>query len=326
MAETITVIIKTLEALFFLIALFYSVRNYRLTRTVSNIWLYMSLAMASAFTLSFVRTVKEFWFLPEFEIIKIELIPLTMAFLLTAAITVRKERGLPLIIPTSEPTEMTYCGTAYSKVCIEDLEKQKAAAKAGKKEKCPVRICVEDRGVRSCRECSEYPDCDIRTKAIDKCQLFKYKLEKGHVYLKKEDDSKGSLELFVDLIMCGLQGLCITRTNPAMIRKKYKLKKTPIAWLTEMQTTDELTISPQLERLLHVITDFIDKGGKSIILLDGLGYLIQHNNFRRVLHFLHRLGDKIAVSNSRLIITISPSTIGDRELKLLELEADIIEI
>jgi|GEM_PF-2685981 len=326
MAEITIIIIKSLEALSFLIALLYSVKNYRLTKNASNIWLYVSLAMLSAFALSLVRTIKEFWFLAEFEIIKIELIPLIISFLLAAAVTVRKERGLPCITPIPEPTGMTYCGIPYSEVYIEDLEKQKAATAAGKREKCPVRICVEERGIKSCLECPEYTECDIRTKAIDKCQLFTYKLKKGHVYLKKEERPDGSFELFVDLLMRGLHGLCITRTKPERIRKKYKIEKTPIAWLTEMQTTEELAISPQLERLLHMITDFIDKSGDSVILLDGFGYLVHHNNFRRVLHFLHRLRDKIAMSNSRLIITISPSTIGEKELKLLELEADIVEI
>ncbi|MEA3254723.1 MAG: DUF835 domain-containing protein [Candidatus Altiarchaeota archaeon] len=322
----IILLIKILEGLLFLVALFYGIKNYRLTKSISTIWLYVSLAMFCAFALSVVRIVNEVWLVDEFEVIKIQLISLVIAFFLAAAITVRKERRLPHITPVSEPSGMTYCGIPHSNVYIGNLEKQKAAATAGKREKCPVRICVEERGIKNCLECSEYPDCDIRTKAMDECQLLRYKLKKGHIYLKKEESPEGGFELFVDLLMRGLHGLCITRTNPVMIREKYKLKKTPIVWLTEMQTSEELIISPQLERLLHMINDFIDKSNDSIILLDGLGYLIHHNNFERVLHFLHRLRDEVAVSNSRLIIPLSPLTLQERELKLLEREAEIIEI
>lgn len=321
--ETSILIIKILETLFFTIALIYSVKNYRLTKTTSDIWLYISLAMFSAFILSSTRTVKEFWPVIEFEIIEIELIPLIIAFLLAAAVTVRKERGLPRIIPISEPGKVTYCGISHKYICADDMEKQRAAVNKGKKEKCPVRACVGKRDIKSCLDCPEYRDCEIRTIAIDKCQLFIYQLRKGHIYLQKGEDPDESFELFVDLLMRGLKGLCITRTNPERIRKRYNLKKTPIAWLTEIQTTEELTMSPQLEQLLHTIIEFIDKSEHSVILLDGIDYLIQHNNFRRVLHFFHRLRDEIAVSKSRMIITISPTTIGEKELKLLERETDI---
>ncbi len=322
----IITIIKSLEALSFLVALLYSLKNYQLTKTKSNIWLYLSFTMLFIFMLSSVRLVKEFWFIELFEIIQIELIPLILSFLLASAITVRKERGLPVIIPALEPDGMTYCGTSYSNLYLERLAKQKAAATSGKIEKCPVRVCVEEKKLNNCFECPEYSNCSIRKKAIDKCPLFIYKLKKGGIYLKKEETPEGGFEFFVDLLMRGLHGLCLTRINPSKVREKYGIKKTPIAWLTELQNTDELTISPQLELLLHTATDFIDKSGNSVIFFDGLDYLIYHNSFRRVLHFLHRLRDEIAVSDSRLIISINPSTIGEKELKLLEHEADIIEL
>ena len=325
MIDKIIIVIKILQMLFFIIAVFYSIKNYKLTRSRSNIWLYVSLAMVSSLLLSFARTIKEFYYFGEFEIVKVELIPLIITLFLIAAITVKKERGLPLITPASEPGKITYCGVSYSETHVLDLEKQKAAASAGRREKCPVRVCAEKREIKNCLECHKYPHCRLRTESIDACQLFMNILRKGYVYLKEEgEEPGGSLELFVDSVMRGLQGLCITRTRPVRIKREYDLKRTPVVWLTEMETTEELTISPQLERLLHMICDFIDKSDNSIILLDGIDYLIQHNNFKRVLYFIHRLKDKMAMSNSRLIIPISPLTMEERELKVLEREADVI--
>lgn len=264
MPETIMIITKIVEVVSFLVALFYSVKNYRLTKGMSDIWLYVSLAMLSAVIVSFMRIIKEVFSFGEFEIIKMELIPLIIVFFLAATITVRKEGGLPKIIHV--------------------------------------------------------------TNEVDRPTGIEHELKRGHIYLKKEEQPKASFEKFVDEISGGLQGLCITRMKPARIKEEYKLKKTQIVWLTEMETSEELTVSPQLEQLLRRITDFVDESRDSVILLDGIDYLIYHNNFRRVLHFLHRLEDKIAMSNSRLIIFISPLTIEEQELKLLEREAETIKI
>ena len=264
MPETIMILTKIVEVISFLAALFYSVKNYRVTKAMSNIWLYISLAMLSAVIVSFMRIIKEFFSFTEFEIIKVELIPVIVVFFLAATITVRKEGGLPKIIHVTNEVEH------------------------------PPGI--------------------------------EHELKRGHIYLKKEDQPKASFERFVDEINRGLDGLCITRIKPARIKEEYNLKKGQIVWLTEMETSKELTVSPQLEQLLRRITEFVDESKDSVILLDGIDYLIYHNNFKRVLHFLHRLEDKIAMSNSHLVISISPLTIEKQKLRLLEREAETIEI
>ena len=317
---------KILTIVFFFISFIYSVKNYRLTK-YSNIWIYASLATCCAFILSIVRTIKEFWPLEELEIIKIELVPLFIAFILVATIAVRKERRVPVITPVMEEDggkKVSHCGIDYGCIHVDTMKKQKETVDSGKRRKCPVRQCVEERQIDSCLLCPKYPDCHIRRKSIDRCELLTFKLEKGHLYLKEEERSTEGFNVFVNGVMYGLRGLCITRTAPSRIRKDYGLKKTPIVWLTDMQTDKELVITPQLEQLLHLITDFIDKSGRSVILLDGLDYLINTNDFKRVLHFIHHLRDRIAISDSRLILPISPLTVDKKELKLLEREVDTV--
>ena len=91
----IIVIIKIVTTLFFLISFIYSIKTYFLTRDKSGVWFYITLALGVAFILGSVRTIKEFIPLVEFEVIKIQLIPLVIAFFLAAACTLRREKELP---------------------------------------------------------------------------------------------------------------------------------------------------------------------------------------------------------------------------------------
>jgi len=81
---------KILATIFILIAFIYSLKNYRMTKETSDVWTFISIAMGSAFVLIFVRTIKEFWYHLEFEIIKVELIPVVIAFLLAASIIAKR--------------------------------------------------------------------------------------------------------------------------------------------------------------------------------------------------------------------------------------------
>lgn len=97
--DTIVVALKVIISINFLLSLLYSVKNYRLTR--SDTWLFLCMSVGTAFVLSFIRLVKEFFYtsLDEFtsivvvlELVKINLIPFVTAFLLSAAITISRGR------------------------------------------------------------------------------------------------------------------------------------------------------------------------------------------------------------------------------------------
>jgi hypothetical protein len=102
--EGLVIVLKSVSAIGFLIALNYSIRCHYKTRRYSHTWLYITFAMGTAFILTFVRLLKEFWLecCPQLDIIKVELIPVVIAFLVAAAFTVRRERGFPVILPIKE--------------------------------------------------------------------------------------------------------------------------------------------------------------------------------------------------------------------------------
>jgi len=158
-----------------------------------------------------------------------------------------------------------------------------------------------------------------------------YDLKPGLTYLVEEPKPYESFRMYVDKVKHGMNGLCITRSKPEWVKQMYGLEKTNILWLTELKLSQG-SIYPMLgggdsqsmfiEEFYMVIKKFLSTG-KSVILLDGLNYLITVNDFKRTLHLIEYIGDEVAKNNSILIISSNPETLGRREMALLEDEVDV---
>ncbi len=145
--------------------------------------------------------------------------------------------------------------------------------------------------------------------------------EEGFSYLIEETRANLCFKILSEYVSLGYKGLCICRTNPSVIRRKYDLdESSTVLWLTDRESSTEATISPSLESMIYVAEEFIDKNEKGIVLLDGLEYLISNNSFNPVLRFIRRLIDRISETNSLFLIAVSPKAINEQELKLLERE------
>jgi len=147
----------------------------------------------------------------------------------------------------------------------------------------------------------------------------------GYSYLIEEERGENSFKIFSCLIRDkDFTGLCFTRTNPRKLREKFNLEDIQMMWLTDQDSEKETVVSPSLEGIIYIIEEFIDMGNKTILLIDGMEYLIGNNGFNPVLRFIRRLIDKISETETVLLITISPDTMDERELKLLEREMEPI--
>ncbi|MFH1721699.1 MAG: DUF835 domain-containing protein [Candidatus Altiarchaeota archaeon] len=148
-------------------------------------------------------------------------------------------------------------------------------------------------------------------------------IKAGTTYIVEEEKKQRSFKLFADLIDRNMKGLCITRSNPQEIREKYLPMTVPILWLTEVKS--EQSIAPSLEEIAHKIQEFITKNeGQTVIFFDGVEYLSQTASFNLVLQLIDRLKDVIAVSKGRLIISLNPITFSEKELSLLEKNAELV--
>jgi len=150
------------------------------------------------------------------------------------------------------------------------------------------------------------------------------RLKLSHSYLIEEDRPVNSFRYFVDNLNLGLRGFALTRVNPKRLAEEHDLGEATVLWLTDKEGDSENRVMPVLEKIIYRIEDFLNTPGRSILLIDGLDYLISSNSFDSVLRFLRRLIDEVSESDAILITSISPETIDEQGLKILEREMEII--
>ena len=122
----------------------------------------------------------------------------------------------------------------------------------------------------------------------------------------------------------GFKALTLSRMNPKRVRELYNVENATILWLTDREGDQNTTIQPILEKIIYRIEDTLNDPGKSILLIDGLDYLISNNNFDSVLRFLRKLIDDVSESEAILMVSLTPETIDEQGLKILEREMEII--
>ncbi len=146
-----------------------------------------------------------------------------------------------------------------------------------------------------------------------------YELGPGTSYIVKEAGEllPSGFDVFADAVTHGIMGLCITRTFPQKIRDKYNLVKTPIIWLTKEKSIPESIHPADLTELSHMIKEFIVKGEDTIILLNGIEYLISYNSFEEILRMIQGLDDVIAQNKCRFLLTLDPSTVTEQQQHML---------
>lgn len=150
------------------------------------------------------------------------------------------------------------------------------------------------------------------------------KLVLSHSYLIEEDRPVKCFEYFVETLNMGMHGLAITRINPKRLKEQFDLGGATILWLTDKEGDAETRVMPVLEKIIYRIEDFLNTPGKSVLLLDGLDYLISSNNFDSVLRFLRRLIDEVSESDAILITSVTPETLDDQAINILEREMEIL--
>ena len=163
---------------------------------------------------------------------------------------------------------------------------------------------------------------EIRWEAVTMSE--KFKLKEGHCYLVEENSHGKSFQLFTEIVSDGVKGLCFTREYPDIVGEKYGLKDVPIYWLCH--SVGEKRIDPRRLGILgREIIRFIQQNSGSVVLLEGLEYLILHNGFQEVMRTIHSICEAVVQNASLLIIPINPDALNKRELALLERNMEVID-
>ncbi len=147
----------------------------------------------------------------------------------------------------------------------------------------------------------------------------------GRSYLVEEERAVNVFRILSKSIEGRGNGLVITRTNPKRIRERYGLRTERILWLTDRDSSSEETMPPMLERLIYTIEEFMRVGSKGAVMLDGIEYLVSNNSFEAVLRFVRRLIDHVSESQFILLFSLSPKTMKEQEVRILEREMEVIQ-
>ena len=156
----------------------------------------------------------------------------------------------------------------------------------------------------------------------------KFDLKTGTSYLVIEGKDEGGsnvrgMDVFADSVTHGVVGFCATRRYPPKVREEFGLVKTPMVWLTEDKTFKESIHPADLTELSHMSKDFIQKGGDTIVLINGIEYLMMHNSFEDVLRLLQGLDDVVVQNRCRLVVSIDPEAITQQQFHFLSRELTV---
>jgi hypothetical protein len=147
-------------------------------------------------------------------------------------------------------------------------------------------------------------------------------LHPGDAYIIPDQDPIRAFEIFSEFVSKDYNGLCITKSNPKKIKRKYGLsrKGVKVYWLTEYSEATQDVLPPKLEHILSAIEEFLSKKGhKKIIVLDGVEYLITYSgdNFEPVLGFLRQVTDMISETNGFIVVPLNPTIVKEERMGIL---------
>jgi hypothetical protein len=162
-------------------------------------------------------------------------------------------------------------------------------------------------------------------------------LTNGVSYLSYKKDRRFMYEQFSLATKQGFQGFLISEDNPTEIRKKFKLTKTPIAWLSQIDkniqgnylrdSLDENSdiVDPlQINNLITFVDNFLDQSSNPLIMVD-CNLLFRLNSFYIALEFLKYVSARTAKFNGVAIMTMSPDLLKKSELMELDQFLKILE-
>ena len=150
------------------------------------------------------------------------------------------------------------------------------------------------------------------------------RVEEGLCYVVRERKPFLAYRLFESNLSDEVPGLCVTRQFPEKVRDAFDLKDTRILWLSHTPGKDHHNPT-SIGTLATVISSFIERYKRSVVLIDGLEYLVINNGFQQVLRFVEHINEQVMQSRSTVLIPISPSAFSEKELALMERNVQVIE-
>jgi len=147
-------------------------------------------------------------------------------------------------------------------------------------------------------------------------------LKSGSSYLFTDKGVQRAFDSFKTLLSEGKRGLVISRNHPTRVQQTYALD-CPIMWIAKSTRPGGGVMSLEPTRLMKIhstISDFIKANPGSVVLLDGLEYLVTENGFGPVMKTIQLTNEEVAMTGSFLLVPIDPRTLDTQQIGYLERE------
>ena len=163
----------------------------------------------------------------------------------------------------------------------------------------------------------------VRHKSREPVPTSPDQLESGFNYLIEEPQPKRSFEFFKAKVTKGAKGLCISTSYPKKIIEEYGLHGTTVYWLSELEFDNQSLHPRRLDfEVTRAIQNFVKSNPSSVLIIDGVEFLILINGFERVMTFIKKMNDIMSATASTLITSINPSAFSEEKLSIIEREFD----
>jgi len=141
-------------------------------------------------------------------------------------------------------------------------------------------------------------------------------LEPGTSYLLPDEKADRAFQILASEISRGTKALVIARLYPDEVRRRYGLKDLPVLWLSRGYGKE--TVNPtNLGALVQDIERFMSGKEESVVLLDGLEYLLIQNDAQKVVKFVQVLVDSASVHHSKVLISFDVKSVNEAVRALL---------
>jgi PAS domain S-box-containing protein len=150
-------------------------------------------------------------------------------------------------------------------------------------------------------------------------RLMGFDLRDGNLYLVKERTPTKSILAFENLLKVGYSGTIISRTPPSKFKGglKYPFE---ILWISDKG--DEGVLRPFSDDITAWV-ESLERG--HAILMDRLDFLVARKGVKSTIMLIQSLSELAYVKDHIIILSIDPATLEEKELRLVEKEAQSIE-
>ena len=146
------------------------------------------------------------------------------------------------------------------------------------------------------------------------------KLIEGMGYLIRDADSGSSFDVFKGLIRAGRKGLLITRPNPVILGSQFP---SPMELEVLLLSQKEKVTSENDGGhwgFVQEMDRFTSENSKSVVLLDGVHYLIAKGTFGGFMDILFDLNEVASKNRSILLVRIDPAIIDADKMGMVQNE------